>query len=130
MDEKRIIPCASVCAMRCQLDRQTVPGNAALSLPVWEIHGGEAIRPAGELGLELERGCYLVQFGCQTQAAGAVLTLNGASVSWMEAEPVQQLRTLQLQGLLCLRAPGTLTVRNNAAASGFFSRAVLTVVRL
>ena len=130
MNEERIIPCASVCAMRCQLDRQTVPGGGALALPVWEIHGGQEIRPAGEIGLELESGCYLVLFGCQTLAAGAALALNGARISWMEALPMPQLRTLQLQGLLSLRAPGTLTVCNNAAASGFYSRAVLTVVKL
>ena len=130
MNEERIIPCAAVCAMRCQQDRQTVPGGGTLSLPVWEVHGGQEIRPAGETGLILDRGCYLVLFGCQTLAAGAALTLNGARVSWMEAVPVPQFRTLQLQGLLSLCAPGTVTVCNNAASSGFYSRAVLTVVKL
>ena len=130
MNEERIIPCKTVCAMRYQLDRQTVPGGGALTLPVWEIHGGREIRPAGDIGLELDRGCYLVQFGCQTLAAGAVLTLNGARLSWLEAAPMPQRRTLQLQGLLSLHAPGTLAVCNNAAGSGFYSRAVLTAVKL
>ena len=130
MNKERIILCKSVCAMRYELARQAVPGGGMLALPVCEIHGGQEIRPVGEHGLALDSGCYLVLFGYQTQAAGAVLTLNGARLSWLEAAPVPQHRTLQLQGLLSLHAPGTLAVCNAAASGGFYSRAVLTVLRL
>ena len=121
---------ASVCAMRYESGRQTAAGGAALSLPAWEIHGGDAIKPAGELGFRLERGCYLVQFSCQTLAAGAAVALNGVPLSYLSAEPMPQRRQLSLQGLVALTAPATLSVLNNAAASGFFSGAVLTVLRL
>ena len=116
------------CAMGYEIAPQQVPPGGALTLPAWEIHG-EDIRQTEE-DLTLERGLYLVQFSCEAQNAGLVLSLNGAKLRYLETEPTEGERRLNLQGLLHLTAPAVLRAENNGREAARYRRAVMTLLRL
>ena len=116
------------CAMGYEIAPQQVPPGGTLILPVWEIHGEDIRQTEG--GLALERGLYLVQLSCEAQNAGLALSLNGAKLRYLETEPAEGERRLNLQGLLHLTAPAVLRAENNGREAARYRRTVMTLLRL
>ena len=135
MDMERPKEAALGWARRYQAGTQQVAPSAPVRLAVWE-RGDETLAPAGEEGLRLAAGRYLLGFTGDGLAenereAGAVFALNGTEIpnTACTLGPGQRGR-LALLTLLSLLAPGVITVVNPGRGELRCTNGELTVLRI
>lgn len=125
-------------AMCYQAGEQTVAAGGTVELAIQVINSAGAIAASGSTGLSLQPGQYLIAFVSDAWASdsgnlGAVLTLNGAPLSYTAAllsRGGNQDDRIVLQTILNVNAAGTITIVNNTGNQMIYENPILTAVKL